>query len=118
MPDGAHTSSDISLDEWIRAYAPTAKDEWRCSDALGVLLQRWQSLLSNRAMSACVATQRMPASRLLIRQTYMSLDCTAESDVDLRSMATIVELVYVFVNDRLGASSESVELVLVNDFER
>lgn len=47
----------------------------------------------------------------------MSLDCTAES-VDLRSMATIVERVYVFVNDRLGASSESVELVLFNDFER
>ncbi len=118
MSDGAHTSSNISLGDWIRGDDPTAKDVWRCSDALGVLLQRQQSLLSNRAMSTCLAMQHMPAAWLLIRQTHMSLGRIAAEDIGMEYMTSIAVLLYEFVNNRLQASSENVELVLFGVFER
>ena len=44
--------------------------------------------------------------------------CTAEDDVSLNYLTPIVKLTYEFVDNRLQASSESVELVLFDVFER
>ena len=115
LPAEAH--ADIIL--YVRTRGFAAEEVRSCSEALSTLLQRWQAMLSNRAVSARFATQIMPTSRQLIKQIYMLNHCTAEDDMAVKYTTHPVKLMYGFISKRLRASlsSDSVELVLFDDLE-